>query len=69
LLREVLGGQDECIWEGHKSGAVHVQQVVEFAALPFWGGCVVANIAVSAHYIFCQEWEQRYLSVAQPLVT
>jgi uncharacterized membrane protein YdcZ (DUF606 family) len=52
LLREVLGGQDGCNWEGHKSGAVHVQQVVEFAALPFWGGCVVGAIAVFAHYFF-----------------
>jgi hypothetical protein len=37
--------------EGHKSGAIHVQQIVEFVALPFWG-CVAA-IAIFTHDLFC----------------
>lgn len=40
-----------CDKEGHESGAVHVQQVVEFIALPFLGR--VAAIAIFTHDVFC----------------
>jgi hypothetical protein len=44
---------------GIKVGAVHVQIVIEFIALPFWG--YLAIVAVFAHDVLRQGGERRYL--------